>query len=207
MSVPQQVLIAEDDELLAQFIALQLIECGHLPLIVGDGEEAVTAALSYRYDMVLLDWQMPKLNGLAAATLLRQLGYNKPLVLMSADVVDTPVVDFCLQKPLHMSELIACLGGDPIVPFNFIVAPELQQQFKSALADIEQALRHAADTQDELTIRRLIHQLKGSAESFGAGAIAEAADQLQRCWQHKPLQTEQLTDLMQLLAKEQNHVA
>jgi|GEM_PF-1854514 len=213
MTVPKQVLIAEDDPLLAQFIALQLSECGHLPVIVGNGEEAVTAALSYRYDIVLLDWQMPKLDGLAAATLLRQLGYQKPLVLMSADEVDTSVVDFCLQKPLQIPALIACFGGASAEPCNsaepcsVVVAPELHQKFRSALVDIEQALRLATDIKDEQTIRHLVHQLKGSAESFGVGAITNAADQLQRCWQHQPLLTEQLTDLMQILAKENSHVA
>ncbi len=206
MAAARQILIAEDDELLAQLMLLQLQDAGYQVELVADGENAVSVALSYRFDLVLLDWQMPKMDGLQAAALLRQLGYNRPLVLLSADKMQSPLLDACLQKPFQLDTLLAVIGDSAQQKLSFTVNPELKQQFKVALAGIEHQLLQACLTQDETKIRALVHQLKGSAESFGAAAITEEADKLQRCWQYQPVHQDQFELLLQLIALELHSV-
>ncbi|MCT6698645.1 response regulator [Rheinheimera sp. 4Y26] len=206
MTKALRILLAEDDMLLAQLMLLQLQDAGHQVELVAEGETAVSAALSYAFDLVLLDWQMPGMDGLAAAAMLRQLGYNRPLVLLSADTVESSLFDACLQKPFQpdsfLAMLRAVLGADLPPQFNLAVSPELKQQFKLALADIQQQLLRACQSRDEATMRAITHQLKGSAESFGAAALTAEADKLQRLWQTQPVQQDQLVLLLQQIALE-----
>jgi two-component system, NarL family, sensor histidine kinase BarA len=83
---------------------------------VDDGEMAVTACNDKKFNLILLDLQMPKLNGLEAALLIRkksQLNSHTPIVLISANGNDVnnldlkkAGVDFCLQKPIDEKQLL-----------------------------------------------------------------------------------------------------
>jgi len=204
MTTALQILIAEDDVLLAQLMMLQLQQQGFQVEWVADGERAVTEALSYRYDVVLLDWQMPGLDGLQAAAMLRQLGYSRCLLLLSADKVESPLLDACLLKPFVLSDLLAVIGEHRVQHHSYSVSAELKQQFIAALAGLQRQLQQACLAGDEATIRTIVHQLKGSAASFGAAAISAEADRLQLCWQHQPIQQSQLLLLSDLIDLELN---
>lgn len=83
---------------------------------VDNGEEAVKACQSKRYNVILLDLQMPKLNGLDAARMIRQesmLNKQTPIVVISANSPDLNKerlqksgVDLCLQKPIDEKQLL-----------------------------------------------------------------------------------------------------
>jgi DNA-binding response OmpR family regulator len=70
-----RILIAEDDEALAKFVR-QGLEGEHYSVnVVSDGEQARAAALELAYDVVVLDLNLPKLDGVSV---LRQLRLKKP---------------------------------------------------------------------------------------------------------------------------------
>ncbi|HZQ95849.1 MAG TPA: response regulator [Candidatus Sulfotelmatobacter sp.] len=70
-----RILIAEDDEALARFVR-QGLEGEHYAVdVVADGEQARTAAIESPYDVVVLDLNLPKLDGVSV---LRQLRLKKP---------------------------------------------------------------------------------------------------------------------------------
>lgn len=70
-SPPRRVLIADDNEDAADAAAMLLRLAGHEALAVYDGEQAVETARSFRPEIVILDINMPKLNGYGAAAALR----------------------------------------------------------------------------------------------------------------------------------------
>jgi DNA-binding response OmpR family regulator len=81
-----RILIAEDDEALARFVR-QGLEGEHYSVdVMPDGEQARTAATEFEYDVVILDLNLPKLDGVSV---LRHLRSKKPslpvLVLTPAD--------------------------------------------------------------------------------------------------------------------------
>jgi len=109
-----RILIAEDDEALARFVR-QGLEGEHYSVdIFADGEQARTAGTESEYDLVILDLNLPKLDGVAV---LRQLRLKKPslpvLVLTQRTRVEDRVqcldtgADDYLAKPFSFSELSA----------------------------------------------------------------------------------------------------
>lgn len=112
------ILIAEDNPVNRMLLNSLLGDHANIEA-VDDGEEAVNACQSKRYKIILLDLQMPKLDGLEAAKLIRKqsiLNKNTPIVVISANSTDINKerlqkagVEFCLQKPIDEKELLSHL--------------------------------------------------------------------------------------------------
>jgi two-component system, response regulator PdtaR len=112
-----KVLIAEDDPVIALALAERVRSLGHEPLgPVGDGEAAVAAAKEHLPDLYLFDVDMPRLDGLGAATRLAGEGLRRPVVVVTG--VDDPTlversigsgVGAYLTKPVDTRELEAAL--------------------------------------------------------------------------------------------------
>jgi PAS domain S-box-containing protein len=118
---PLQVLLAEDNEV-NQMLAVSLLEKrGHTVTVCGNGREAVQLALSQTFDVVLMDVQMPVMDGLAATTEIRQrergTGRRIPIIALTAYAMKGDE-DRCLEagmdayvsKPLRPQELVDALA-------------------------------------------------------------------------------------------------
>ncbi len=109
-----RILIAEDDEALARFVRQGLEVEHHAVDVFADGESARSAATESDYDLVILDLNLPKLDGVGV---LRHLRSKKPsipvLVLTQRTRVEDRVqcldngADDYLAKPFSFSELSA----------------------------------------------------------------------------------------------------
>ncbi|MBA2657911.1 MAG: response regulator [Tatlockia sp.] len=113
-----EVLIAEDNPVNRMLLNSLLAELTNLEA-VDNGEEALNSCKSKRFNVILLDLQMPKLNGLDAARLIRQesmLNKQTPIIVISANSSDLNSeqlqkfgIDFCLQKPIDEKQLLTHL--------------------------------------------------------------------------------------------------
>jgi len=79
-----KVLVADDVEHLRSLIEIYLKELGLEGRCVSNGFEAVEAALAGDFDVLLLDMEMPVMDGFEAARVLREHGYRKPIVALTA---------------------------------------------------------------------------------------------------------------------------
>lgn len=110
----RRVLIVEDDVSLASFLSFEL-ELNYEVQVVHDGEEALVALRGERrYDLLILDLNLPKLDGLALIGVLRPGQPQLPvLVLTARNRVEDRVAalqcgaDDCLTKPFSLIELMA----------------------------------------------------------------------------------------------------
>ena len=109
-----RVLIAEDEERIASFIAKGLRANGFTPTVVGDGRTALDHGLTGDFDLLLLDLGLPELDGFTVLGRLRTAGSTMPVVILTArsSVQDTVAgleggADDYLSKPFRFEELLA----------------------------------------------------------------------------------------------------
>jgi PAS domain S-box-containing protein len=89
---PLRVLVADDVPQNLELLQLLLARRGHTMTAVGDGAEVVEAAAREAFDVILMDFQMPVLDGLSATRLIRQQAESAgrtrvPIIAMTASVL------------------------------------------------------------------------------------------------------------------------
>ena len=108
------ILVVEDAEKLARFLARALEEEGYAVEVCGDGQEALQRASSRPYDLIVLDWMLPGLDGPSICKSLRSQGVTTPILMLTARVepgerilgLDAGADDF-VTKPFDVGELLA----------------------------------------------------------------------------------------------------
>lgn len=110
------VLVAEDTPTNQTLIRLLLEKLGMTVVMTQDGNEAVKAALSQEFDLVLMDIQMPHMNGYDATKQLRKQGYNKPIIAVTAHAMQgdkekclAAGCDDYISKPIDRNQLTEIL--------------------------------------------------------------------------------------------------
>jgi len=111
------ILLVEDEEELAAVVARELAGAGYRVLCAGDGVEALRLAQEERPDLVLLDWMLPRMDGLEVLRRLRE-GSAVPVVMLTArgEEIDRVVglelgADDYVTKPFSLRELVARVGA------------------------------------------------------------------------------------------------
>ena len=109
-----RVLVVEDEVQVARFLKQALEEEGHAVDLAGDGIAAERQAHLAPYDLILLDVQLPRGDGLGVAEKLRRTGVRAPILMLTSrdstqDIVrglDAGADDY-LTKPFALEELLA----------------------------------------------------------------------------------------------------
>jgi len=80
------VLIADDDPDIQQLVALRLERAGYRTILANDGQAALDLALAEPPDLAVVDWSMPKLDGIALTRALRAHAATAevPVLLLTA---------------------------------------------------------------------------------------------------------------------------
>lgn len=112
--VCMKFLLVEDDQILADAIKQSLAQHHYVTDLATDGVQGKEMAEAFTYDLILLDWTLPKLDGVKLCQYLRNEGDHTPIILLtardhSADKVaglDAGADDY-LAKPFGFEELLA----------------------------------------------------------------------------------------------------
>lgn len=109
-----KILLAEDDAKLGRLIVHMLKKECHSVDWVQDGDDAIDYATAEEYDLIILDWMMPKKDGITVCRELRTDGFNRGILLLTArDSLQDRVIgldagaDDYLLKPFEFLELFA----------------------------------------------------------------------------------------------------
>lgn len=109
-----KVLIIEDEHRLADFVKKGLQESGYKCDIASDGKEGFSKALDEAYELLLIDINLPYLNGIELTARLRAEGIETPVILLTAmDSTQDKIMgldagaDDYLVKPFEFQELLA----------------------------------------------------------------------------------------------------
>jgi DNA-binding response OmpR family regulator len=110
----RDILIVEDDEAIATGLSLNLRIAGHQPTVARDGEAALAAVDEHDFDLVLLDINLPRKNGLEVLQSLRASDNLVPVIVISAREGEYDKVaalrlgaDDYVTKPFALAELLA----------------------------------------------------------------------------------------------------
>ncbi|RME19482.1 MAG: DNA-binding response regulator [Bacteroidetes bacterium] len=113
-----RILLAEDDENLSFMLEQYLIQKGFDVVVKSNGEEAFDIFCKKKFDLLILDVMMPKLDGFSLARKIRQINTEIPIIFLTAkgskeDTLEgfNSGADDYITKPFSIDELIARINA------------------------------------------------------------------------------------------------
>jgi CheY-like chemotaxis protein/HPt (histidine-containing phosphotransfer) domain-containing protein len=194
-----RVLVAEDSPVNQALATRLLAKLGHEAVVVGDGREALEALDRDCFDLVLMDVQMPELDGLEATALLRrresETGAHVPVVAMTAHAMRgdrerclAAGCDGYVSKPMRLRDLADAIrdvlpGPDPerVAPEAPPAEPAVGPEHAGAVFDRDAALAES-DGDVELLHELARIFLEDSPHMIGAVRAAVAAGDPEQLW-------------------------
>jgi PAS domain S-box-containing protein len=201
------ILVAEDNPTNQTLVRLLLEQQRHHVTLVPDGRGAVATSDQRPFDLILMDVQMPEMDGFEATAAIRQreraTGTHIPIVAMTAHAMAgdrqrclEEGMDAHVSKPLRPDDLFATIdrlfapeharssvdGPTLLADFgrNPTVLAEVIRVFLSDAPAQAAALRAATEAADAGSIADAAHAVKGSVGLFSRGAAYEAARVLEQ---------------------------
>ncbi len=198
-----RVLLAEDWEVNRQLISIYLREAGLEVAMAENGvvccQKALDAAAEGKpFDVILMDMQMPEMDGYAAATRLRNKGYRGPIVALTAHAMSEDrakclsagCTDY-LSKPVRREDLLVMVGryvheekrpGEEKPHIHSTVSEEMKPLLLSYLSQLPEKvaeLERLSAQAESAQISKVAHDLAGTGGMFGLMAISHAAIQVE----------------------------
>lgn len=107
------ILIVEDEIGITNFLKQGLEEEGYTVSIASDGKQGLLLFLQHKFDLILLDWMMPKMTGLEVCKVIRQSNRTVPILFLTAkDTVQETIeglktgANDYIKKPFSFEELL-----------------------------------------------------------------------------------------------------
>jgi len=198
--VKGNILIVEDNHDNQQLLSILLSGIGAELTFADNGQQAIDKARSKPYDLIFMDLQMPVMGGLEATKKLRQAGYERPIVALTANAMKSDH-DMCisagcdgfLTKPINREKLF-----HTIYKYLEIVSEvdessleskknknrseKLQALIKSFIEGIPQRMgiiEHCRKEKNWLDMKNELHKIKGVGTSMGYPDITKTAENLE----------------------------
>ncbi|WJG09412.1 ATP-binding protein [Aliiglaciecola sp. LCG003] len=199
LAVPQingRILVVDDNEDNRLLVAYLLAKTGaHFSLAEG-GKAALELAGKEQFDLILMDMQMPDMDGLQATGKLLEQGFTKPIIMLTANVdnesikqVEEVGATAHFAKPINSERFYKLLEQFMVIdvqPHGMVGdAPvgegyaKLTQQYTASFEDKIIQFRAALSEQNWPILKELLHKLKGSAGSYGFDHISDLAEEIE----------------------------
>ena len=184
-----KVLLVEDGPDNQQYISFLLKKLGLDFVLAENGEAALKSCSKESFDLVLMDMQMPVMDGYTATRKLRQGGFETPIVALTANTMKQDVqrildagCNDVMGKPFDRGSFVSMLAKHlrpgMVKPLSSVTESSVMNDIRNAfVAGLEQQmneLRTAWRSGDRNTIASLAHKLRG-ASMFGFAELADAA--------------------------------
>ncbi|MCP8883738.1 ATP-binding protein [Devosia sp. XJ19-1] len=213
-----------DDNAVNRAVAGGLLErMGYSVSYAQNGEEAINCVAGTRYAAVLMDMQMPVLDGIESTRRIRASGNDVPIIGLSANAFDSDRdaclvagMDAFIAKPVTRDKLARTLrdfaparvtemapqGVDLdyqaalVAELGQATFDELVQRFCGDAMGLLNEAQAAVARNDEEALDRALHTLKGAASTLGYQALADRAEKMR----HGDFDQDRLRNLMPLVA-------
>lgn len=186
-AVTRKVLLADDDDLLASIVTRQLSKMSVKVSRALNGVEAVNMACQANYDIILMDMQMPQMDGVEACVQLRSRGYSGVIAAFTTfdtkedyDRLMAQGFDYCLTKP-HTKQsielLLSALQDQPLTS-SMADNQEMAEFIDAFVDDVTHKvslMENALANSDLEQLHFLIDQIKGAGSVVGFEDISNQA--------------------------------
>ena len=195
------ILLAEDSPDNQELIAMYIRKTGATLSIAEDGRQAVEMCKDNKFDLILMDMQMPVMDGLQAIIMLRANGYTGPMVSLTANAMMSDRekclaagADDYLVKPINLQRFYEVLNtylaasnkndnSESVQDAKtaFLNNPKYKELVKRFLLDLPQMVEkitEAIRAQDWVEVRAMSHNLKGLGGALGYPQITEVAGEI-----------------------------
>jgi two-component system, sensor histidine kinase and response regulator len=179
-NAPLHVLLVDDNEVNREVVAELLGRIGHTVSAAVDGEEALAMLAAQPFDVVLMDVQLPGIDGLEATRRARGRGDRTPIIALTAHSsredrdrclvsgmnavlvkpVDAPQLAEAIAAATARESLLDVVGGNPAL------LAKVRDAFARQTPELLAAIHDAIARQDASEAAKLAHKLKGSVSHF-----------------------------------------
>ena len=229
---PLNILVAEDSFVNQKLVVTLLRKKGWSVTAVQNGKETLKALETEKFDLILMDVQMPEMDGLRAAILIRQhekeTGKHIPIIAMTAYAMTgdreaclEAGMDFYLAKPIKANELYDVIGkvllgeqnGNEIIINNLPSVLKAvdgdKELIKELVIGIVESIPKEMDYLKEYIgdgntqqVEQIAHRIKGALSNFGAKVVCDLTYQLEHMARERKL--DQALEVFYKLEKELN---
>ena len=178
-----RILLAEDWQDNQELISMYIKRTGAEVQLAEDGQQALEMGLSDSWDLILMDVQMPLLDGVDATSMLRASGFSGPIIALTANVSASDIENYLhngfdghLCKPIERNAFYQCLasylptsksGAKQTEQSDSESEQRLSEQFLQRLPELLDCINLAFKQQSWSQLGDLLHNLKGMGGSFG----------------------------------------
>lgn len=202
------ILVAEDD-VIAQMVVTKMVErAGYTMDLAVDGLEVISAMESKRYDLILMDCLMPRMNGFEATRVIRSadspaIDSRIPIIAMTG-LTEEDDLDRCLEsgmyevisKPFNLADLVPvlrhCMAKNESAGLA-LNQPEEEQQptwddgfldnvidkFLTEMPGVINELQQAVNQGDSEKLRNLAHRFRGSSDILHVSGLSARSSALE----------------------------
>jgi CheY-like chemotaxis protein/HPt (histidine-containing phosphotransfer) domain-containing protein len=194
------ILIAEDNPINQKLFAVVMEKLGFPVVLCNDGQEALDMTETYNPGLILMDIQMPRLNGYEATKILREKGFQKPIIAITAGIFADEQeqclkvgINEILLKPFNQADIKKILEKwlpDHIEVFSvndlrrtFMDHDEMAVSFLTRFIErtggqLDNILT-LQQSEDWEAARREAHTIKGASLNLGGRELGKAAERLE----------------------------
>ncbi|GHB65007.1 hypothetical protein GCM10008107_12520 [Psychrosphaera saromensis] len=205
-SLSGDVLLVEDNKVNQHLFTFNIEKTGAKVDLAENGQEGLQKALSNHYDLILMDIEMPLMDGKEVMSSLVQLGINTPVYALTAnnmpsDIAEYSVIGFrgTLSKPVELTILYQILGQhltncndkvhntaqrDKIL----VQDPKIRAMFYTDLAKQHSEITEYIQELNYSELIKVIHVINGLAGNFGYDELTDLAAESLRFLRNKQYQ-------------------
>ncbi|NMD52438.1 response regulator [Shewanella sp. DNRA4] len=205
----KSILFVDDVEDIRDLVAIYLKDTGISIDFGVNGEEAIQLASLKHYDLIILDQQMPVIDGLTAANTIRAMSKNIPLLLLSADIFyddseKNSAFNKKITKPFSKQQLIDTLQyflGENQSTYNKqkkeddILDNDLTIEYLKTLPNTLSLLKQLINDGEVTKLGHELHKLKGTSACLGLSNISSCAAHLNVQLKNRMITLEEINEL------------